>query len=67
MSKFNEISINLSQLSPFDQAMKEFGEVLYSDTNIREGKKTALNILLGQLTFASKIPKNESATLLGVA
>lgn len=46
--------MKLSQLSTFDQAMKEFGDVLYGDTPIRDGTKTALNISLGKLTFASK-------------
>lgn len=44
-------------LSPFDQAMKEFGEVLFGDFDIRKEYKQSLLILLGTFTAASKLPK----------
>jgi len=49
----------IMKLSPFDQAMKAIGEVMYPGPQIKEGTKTALNISLGKLTFASKLSKDQ--------
>jgi hypothetical protein len=46
-----------SHLSSFNQAMKEFGEAYFGNPNIRDGTQTALTILLGNLTLASKKQK----------
>lgn len=48
-----------SQLSPFDQALKNIWQLLLENPNIPKRKMDALLIHFGNLTFKSKLSKKE--------
>lgn len=48
-----------SPLLPFDLATKNVWEVIFEDSKIPKWKKDALLVLFGNLTFKSKLSKNE--------